>query len=116
MARLKAVLRRAAPALVMDVLTFEDLELDRATHLVKRGSREVRLGPTEYRLLEFLMEKPRRVFSREQLLDNVWGRDAFIDERTVDVHIGRLRKAITRGKETELIRTVRGAGYALGGQ
>ena len=116
MARLKAVLRRASPTLLMDVLTFEDLELDRATHLVKRGNRDVRLGPTEYRLLEFLMEKPRRVFSRTQLLDNVWGRDAFVDERTVDVHIGRLRKAITRGQETELIRTVRGAGYALGGQ
>ncbi len=115
MARLKAVLRRTSPSLLQDVLKFEDLELDRATHIVRRGTREVRLGPTEYRLLEFLLEKPERVYSREQLLDNVWGRDAYIDERTVDVHIGRLRKALNRGREKELIRTVRGAGYALGG-
>ncbi len=114
MARLKAVLRRSSPSLLADILVLEDVELNRATRLVKRGNRDVRLGPTEYRLLEFLMEKPGRVFSRDQLLDSVWGRDAYIDERTVDVHIGRLRKALTRGKEKKLIRTVRGAGYALG--
>ena len=114
MARLKAVLRRTSPSLLIDILVHGDLELDRASRLVTRGKREVRLGPTEYRLLEFFMEKPERVFSRDQLLDNVWGRDAYIDERTVDVHIGRLRKALTRGKEKKLIRTVRGAGYALG--
>lgn len=115
MARLKAVLRRTSPSLLIDILVMDDLQLDRASRIVKRGKREVRLGPTEYRLLEFFMEKPGRVFSRDQLLDNVWGRDAYIDERTVDVHIGRLRKALTRGKEKKLIRTVRGAGYALGG-
>lgn len=114
MARLKAVLRRTSPSLLIDVLVQDDLELNRKTRLVMRGKREVRLGPTEYRLLEFFMEKPGQVFSRDQLLNNVWGRDAFIDERTVDVHIGRLRKALTRGKEEKLIRTVRGAGYALG--
>jgi len=114
MARLKAVLRRTSPSLLIDILVHGDLKLDRASRLVTRGKREVRLGPTEYRLLEFFMEKPERVFSRDQLLDNVWGRDAYIDERTVDVHIGRLRKALTRGKEKKLIRTVRGAGYALG--
>jgi two-component system phosphate regulon response regulator PhoB len=81
---------------------------------VSRGSRPIDLGPTEYRLLEFFMERPGRVFSREQLLDNVWGSEKYIDERTVDVHIGRLRKAINRGKEKDPIRTVRGAGYALG--
>ena len=116
MARVKAVLRRSSPSLLSDVLVLEDLELDRSTRLVMRGKREVRLGPTEYRLLEFLMEKPGRVFSRDQLLDHVWGRDAYIDERTVDVHIGRLRKALTRGKEKKLIRTIRGTGYALGGR
>lgn len=115
MARLKAVLRRTSPSLLTDVLTLEDLELNRETRLVMRGKREVRLGPTEYRLLEFFMEHPGRVFSREQLLDSVWGRDVYIDERTVDVHVSRLRKSITRGKEKQLVRTVRGAGYALGG-
>ena len=114
MARLQAVLRRTSPSLLIDILVLDDLQLDRATRIVKRATREVRLGPTEYRLLEFFMEKPGRVFSRDQLLDNVWGRDAYIDERTVDVHIGRLRKALTRGNEKKLIRTVRGAGYALG--
>jgi len=114
MARLQAVLRRTSPSLLIDILVVDDLQLDRATRIVKRATREVRLGPTEYRLLEFFMEKPGRVFSRDQLLDNVWGRDAYIDERTVDVHIGRLRKALTRGNEKKLIRTVRGAGYALG--
>jgi two-component system, OmpR family, phosphate regulon response regulator PhoB len=114
MARVKAILRRAAPDRIADVLSVSGVELDRAAHRVTRGPREVRLGPTEFRLLEFLMESPGRVLSRTQLLDGVWGRDAFVDERTVDVHIGRLRKALVRGKETDPIRTVRGAGYAFG--
>ncbi len=114
MARLKAVLRRIAPERISDVLEIGDVRLDRETRLVKRGGREIRLGPTEYRLLEFLMERPGRVLSREQLLDGVWGRENYIDERTVDVHIGRLRKAMVHGKEKQLIRTVRGAGYAMG--
>lgn len=114
MARVKAILRRTAPDRMADVLKAAEIELDRAAHRVTRGSREVRLGPTEFRLLEFMMESPGRVLSREQLLDGVWGRDAYIDERTVDVHIGRLRKALVRGKERDPIRTVRGAGYVFG--
>jgi two-component system phosphate regulon response regulator PhoB len=114
MARVKAILRRTAPDRMADVLKVSDIELDRAAHRVQRGVREVRLGPTEFRLLEFLMESPGRVLSRTQLLDGVWGRDAFVDERTVDVHIGRLRKALIRGKERDPIRTVRGAGYVFG--
>lgn len=114
MARVKAILRRAAPERTADVLRVADIELDRAAHKVTRGLREVRLGPTEFRLLEFFMENPGRVLSRTQLLDGVWGRDAFVDERTVDVHIGRLRKALIRGKERDPVRTVRGAGYVFG--
>lgn len=114
MARVKAILRRAAPDRLADVLRVSDIELDRAAHRVVRGLREVRLGPTEFRLLEFLMESPGRVLSRSQLLDGVWGRDAYVDERTVDVHVGRLRKALIRGKERDPIRTVRGSGYVFG--
>lgn len=114
MARVKAILRRAAPDRVAEVLSVADIELDRAAHKVVRGQREIHLGPTEFRLLEYLMESPGRVLSRTQLLDGVWGRDAFVDERTVDVHIGRLRKALIRGKESDPIRTVRGAGYVFG--
>mgnify|MGYP001167394319 FL=1 len=114
MARVKGLLRRASPERVAEVLSAEDITLDRAAHRVTRGTREVRLGPTEYRLLEFLMQSPGRVLSRAQLLDGVWGRDAFVDERTVDVHIGRLRKALIRGKESDPIRTVRSAGYVFG--
>lgn len=114
LARVKAILRRSAPDRVAEVLKVSDIELDRAAHRVTRGVREVRIGPTEFRLLEFLMESPGRVLSRAQLLDGVWGRDAFVDERTVDVHIGRLRKALIRGKERDPIRTVRGAGYVFG--
>ena len=114
MARVKAILRRASPGRMSDQLKAADIELDRSAHRVTRGLREVRLGPTEFRLLEFLMESPGRVLSRTQLLDGVWGRDAFVDERTVDVHIGRLRKALIRGKERDPIRTVRGAGYVFG--
>ncbi len=114
LARIKAILRRAAPERVADVLEFKDVLLDRAAHQVKRGQRDVRLGPTEFRLLEFMMESTGRVLSRSQLLDGVWGRNAYVDERTVDVHIGRLRKALVRGREADLIRTVRGAGYIFG--
>jgi two-component system phosphate regulon response regulator PhoB len=114
MARVKAILRRAAPDRLADVLRVSDIELDRAAHKVVRGLREVRLGPTEFKLLEFLMESPGRVLSRTQLLDGVWGRDAYVDERTVDVHVGRLRKALIRGKERDPIRTVRGSGYVFG--
>ena len=114
MARVKAILRRASPDRMSEQLKSGDIELDRIAHRVTRGLREVRLGPTEFRLLEFLMESPGRVLSRTQLLDGVWGRDAFVDERTVDVHIGRLRKALIRGKERDPVRTVRGAGYVFG--
>ncbi|MGE8940625.1 phosphate regulon transcriptional regulator PhoB [Leptospira interrogans] len=114
MARVKAILRRSAPDRMADVLKVAEIELDRGAHRVTRGVREVRLGPTEYRLLEFLMQSPGRVLSRTQLLDGVWGRDAYVDERTVDVHIGRLRKALIRGKERDPIRTVRGSGYVFG--
>ena len=114
MARVKAILRRANPERVAQTLEVEDIELDREAYRVTRNGREVRLGPTEFKLLEFMMESPGRVFTRTQLLDGVWGRDVYVDERTVDVHIGRLRKAINRGKERDPIRTVRGAGYALG--
>ncbi len=114
MARVRAILRRASPERLSRVLEVEDIELDREAYRVMRNGREVRLGPTEFKLLEFMMESPGRVFSRTQLLDGVWGRDVYVDERTVDVHIGRLRKAINRGKEKDPIRTVRGAGYALG--
>src|SRR6516165_4879807 len=112
-ARVNALLRRAAPEKVSDVLSFGDLEMDREKRRVSRAGRAIELGPTEYRLLEYLMERPGRVFSREQLLDGVWGRDIYIDERTVDVHIGRLRRALNRGHEPDPIRTVRGSGYAL---
>jgi two-component system phosphate regulon response regulator PhoB len=112
-ARVRALLRRAIPERVADVLSFGDIEVDREKKRVSRSGHVVDLGPTEYRLLEFLMERPGRVFSREQLLDGVWGSDIYIDERTVDVHVGRLRKAINRGHAADPIRTVRGSGYAL---
>ena len=112
-ARVNALLRRANPQSVASILKAGDLELDRQSHRVRRSGREVHLGPTEYRLLEYLMRHPGRVYSREQLLDGVWGNDVYVDERTVDVHVGRLRKAINRGKTPDPIRTVRGAGYAF---
>jgi two-component system, OmpR family, phosphate regulon response regulator PhoB len=112
-ARVRALLRRALPERIAEVLSFGDLEVDREKKRVSRGGRNVELGPTEYRLLEFLMQRPGRVFSRGQLLDGVWGSEIYIDERTVDVHVGRLRKALNRGHATDPIRTVRGAGYAL---
>lgn len=113
LARVRALLRRAKPEHVATLLRAGDIELDRETHRVHRAGREVHLGPTEFRLLEFLMQSPGRVFSREQLLDGVWGQDVYIDERTVDVHVGRLRKAINRGRQMDPIRTVRGAGYSF---
>ncbi|VTZ49868.1 DNA-binding response regulator in two-component regulatory system with PhoR (or CreC) [Methylocella tundrae] len=113
MARVRALLRRARPDRVAGVLSAGDLELDRQNWRVHRGSRDVHLGPTEFRLLEHLMEKPGRVFSRAQLLDSVWGLSAEIDERTVDVHVGRLRKALSNTGERDPIRTVRGAGYSF---
>jgi two-component system phosphate regulon response regulator PhoB len=113
LARVSALLRRSSPERVADVLSFGDLQIDREKKRVSRGGRPIELGPTEYRLLEFLMERPGRVFSREQLLDGVWGSDIYIDERTVDVHVGRLRKALNRGQANDPIRTVRGTGYAL---
>jgi two-component system, OmpR family, phosphate regulon response regulator PhoB len=115
-ARVRALLRRALPERIADVLSFGDLEVDREKKRVSRSGRAVDLGPTEYRLLEFLMQRPGRVFSREQLLDGVWGNEIYIDERTVDVHVGRLRKALNRGHAADPIRTVRGAGYALDDQ
>lgn len=113
LARVKALLRRASPERVSDVLTIADIVMDRAAHRVTRGAREVSLGPTEYRLLEVLMESAGRVLTRNQLIDRVWGFTAEIDERTIDVHIGRLRKALIRGKQEDPIRTVRGTGYVL---
>jgi two-component system phosphate regulon response regulator PhoB len=112
-ARVRALLRRANPEQVSQQLKSGDIELDREKKRVHRKEREVHLGPTEFRLLEFLMMSPGRVFTREQLLNAVWGRDVYIDERTVDVHIGRLRKTLTRGKEADPIRTVRGSGYSF---
>jgi two-component system phosphate regulon response regulator PhoB len=113
MARVRAILRRASPERIASMLSVGDVELNRESHRVTRNGREIHLGPTEFRLLEFLMQSPGRVFSRAQLLDGVWGRNVYVDERTVDVHIGRLRKAMMRGEETDPVRTVRGAGYAF---
>jgi two-component system phosphate regulon response regulator PhoB len=111
MARVRAQLRRTRPASMGEVLDFDDIRLDAETHRVMRGERELKLGPTEFRLLAAFMEKPGRVWTREQLLDRVWGREIYVDTRTVDVHIGRLRKALG---PPDPVRTVRGAGYALG--
>lgn len=116
MARVKAMLRRASPQIVSAQLVAGDIELDRDTHRVRRSGREIHLGPTEFKLLEFFLQSPGRVFSREQLLNGVWGHDVYVDERTVDVHVGRLRKAINKGRAKDPIRTVRGAGYALDDQ
>jgi two-component system, OmpR family, phosphate regulon response regulator PhoB len=113
MARVQALLRRAKPERVASRLTFADLELERETRRVRRAGQELHLGPTEYRLLEFLMSNPGRVFTRAHLLDAVWGQDVYVDERTVDVHIGRLRKSIVKKGQADPIRTVRGSGYAL---
>jgi two-component system phosphate regulon response regulator PhoB len=115
-ARIRAVLRRIRPGLAEDQLRAGDVLLDRAGHRVRRSERDVRLGPTEFRLLEHLMQYPGRVFSREQLLDAVWGSDVYVEARTVDVHVGRLRKSLNAPGEADLIRTVRSAGYAFDAQ
>jgi two-component system, OmpR family, phosphate regulon response regulator PhoB len=112
-ARASRLLRRAHPQLVAEVIQVGDIELDRTAMIVRRRGQTVHLGPTDYRLLEFMMQSPGRVYSREQLLNNVWGDDVYIDDRTVDVHIGRLRKALLQAWKTDPIRTVRGAGYSL---
>ncbi|SLN40233.1 Phosphate regulon transcriptional regulatory protein PhoB [Falsiruegeria litorea R37] len=114
MARVRTQLRRVRPATVGIRLEFDDIILDAETHKVSRDEKPLKLGPTEFRLLSTFMEKPGRVWSREQLLDRVWGRDIYVDTRTVDVHIGRLRKALTQHGGSDPVRTVRGAGYALG--
>jgi two-component system phosphate regulon response regulator PhoB len=113
MARVEALLRRSRPSLAGDVLVFGDLELDFASHRVRRSGDALHLGPTEFKLLRYFMERPNRVLSRQQILDGVWGMDSDIDERTVDVHIRRLRKAINRPGEDDPIRTVRAAGYSM---
>ncbi|MFN3856976.1 MAG: phosphate regulon transcriptional regulator PhoB [Caulobacter sp.] len=113
LARIRAVLRRIRPGLADDRLAHGDIVVDRVAHRVKRSGKEVHLGPTEFRLLDHLMQHPGRVFSREQLLDAVWGSDVYVEARTVDVHIGRLRKALNTGEDADPIRTVRSAGYSL---
>jgi two-component system phosphate regulon response regulator PhoB len=112
-ARIRAVLRRIRPGLAEDLLHRGDIIVDRVAHRVRRADREIHLGPTEFRLLDYLMQHPGRVFSREQLLDAVWGSDVYVEARTVDVHIGRLRKALNQHVESDPIRTVRSAGYSL---
>jgi two-component system phosphate regulon response regulator PhoB len=115
-ARIRAVLRRARPSGADEMLTYSGIAMDLAAHRVIRNGRSIHLGPTEFRLLRFFMERPGRVFTREQLLDGVWGRDLYVELRTVDVHIRRLRKAINGEGERDPIRTVRSAGYALDDQ
>jgi two-component system phosphate regulon response regulator PhoB len=114
MARARAQLRRVRPSTAGVVLEHEDIRLDPESHRVYRGDKVLKLGPTEFKLLVTLMERPGRVFSREQLLDLVWGRDIYVDTRTVDVHVGRLRKSLMQHGGGDPVRTVRGAGYALG--
>ncbi|MFN7223891.1 MAG: phosphate regulon transcriptional regulator PhoB [Paracoccaceae bacterium] len=114
MARARVQLRRVRPSTIGVVLEWDDIRLDPETHRVYRGNQVLKLGPTEFRLLSTFMEKPGRVWSREQLLDRVWGRDIYVDSRTVDVHIGRLRKSLMLHGGEDPLRTVRGAGYALG--
>jgi two-component system, OmpR family, phosphate regulon response regulator PhoB len=113
LARARSILRRVDPDAVAEVLTAGDLSLDRKLRRVTRAGRDISLSPTEFRLLEHLLQSPGRVYSRSQLLDAVWGREIYVDERTVDVHVGRLRKAISRGRERDPIRTVRGLGYSF---
>jgi two-component system phosphate regulon response regulator PhoB len=113
LARMRALLRRSNAVPMKGVLSFHDVNMDLAAHRVSRNARQIHLGPTEFRLLEFFMQHPRRVFSREELLDAVWGPDIHVEPRTVDVHIRRLRKSINGEGELDLVRTVRAAGYAL---
>jgi two-component system phosphate regulon response regulator PhoB len=112
-ARIRAVMRRIRPALAEDIVVVGDISMDRAAHKVSRAGVDIHLGPTEFRLLDYFIQHPGRVFSREQLLDAVWGSDVYVETRTVDVHIGRLRKALSKGGADDPIRTVRSAGYAL---
>jgi len=112
-ARIRALLRRAAPSRMSNVVVVGDVELDRNARRVRRAGADIHLGPTEFKLLEFLISHPGRVYSRESLLNNVWGTDVFIDDRTVDVHVGRLRRVLNRGRKPDPIRTVRGSGYAF---
>ncbi|MEY4370313.1 MAG: phosphate regulatory protein [Pseudomonadota bacterium] len=111
--RIKSLLKRSKPSLLEDLAIFKDLKIDRITRKVFRDDREIKLGPTEYKLLDFLIKSPQRVYSREQLLNNVWGESINVETRTVDVHIRRLRKAINIDKKNDLIRTVRSSGYSL---
>src|SRR5436190_5185149 len=113
LARVRTILRRANPDAVAEVLKAGDIALDRRARRVTRSKRDIELSPTEFRLLEHLMQNPGRVYSRSQLLDAVWGRDIYVDERTVDVHVGRLRKSLQRGRESDPIRTVRSMGYSF---
>ncbi len=113
LARVRAVMRRVRPSLVEDVVQVGELIIDRGSHRVRRADRDIHLGPTEYRLLDQLMQHPGRVFTREQLLDTVWGSDIYVEARTVDVHVGRLRKALNLTGERDPIRTVRSAGYSF---
>lgn len=112
-ARIRAALRRSQPQVDADSLTFHDVTMDLAGHRVRRNGRDVHLGPTEFRLLRYLLQHPGRVFSREQLLNAVWGHDVYVEPRTVDVHVRRLRKALNKPEEHDVIRTVRAAGYSL---
>ena len=114
-ARVNALLKRAKPNAVEDVVIFEDLKVDRAQKRVFRGEKEVELGPTEFKLIDFLIKNPKRVYSREQLLNNVWGDNVYVESRTIDVHIRRVRKAINIDGKKDLIRTVRSSGYSLDG-
>jgi two-component system phosphate regulon response regulator PhoB len=111
--RVKSLLKRTKPTLVEDISIFHDLKVDRITKRIFRGDKEIKVGPTEFRLLDFLIKSPKRVYSREQLLNNIWGNEINVEARTVDVHIRRLRKAINIGGLPELIRTVRSSGYSL---
>lgn len=113
LARIKSLLRRSSPDAVSGILQAGDLSLDRRTRRVQRSGRDIDLSPTEFKLLEHMMQTPGRVYTRAQLLDAVWGRDVYVDERTVDVHVGRLRKSINRAREANPIRTVRGVGYSF---
>jgi two-component system phosphate regulon response regulator PhoB len=114
--RIKALLKRVKPSLTEDIVSFKDIKIDRLARRVYRGDKEIKLGPTEYNLLNFFIKNPTRVYSREQLLNQVWGNDIYVESRTVDVHIRRLRKAINLDDQDDLIRTVRSAGYALDSQ
>lgn len=113
MARVRALLRRARPSLSEEELSYGDIQMDLAAHKVKRAGQTLHLGPTEFRLLRALMERPGRVLSRDRLLDLAWGREIYVEDRTVDVHVRRLRKALNEGGQVDIIRTVRGEGYAI---